>query len=303
MRSMFGKISFSALVLAIGVILPSSQSFASENYGVAKMTEPFADPGEQTARAYAMTEELTISEATRRLRLMSEAARLAYQLQVRYPDTVSGVEVVGGRGFRVAVYGVRDAIGAIEKTSREISSSSELGQILDFRSAPTSAAAISASAKLQLAGLRANGIEAVIASNARTGQTKLLVKDSTATLMGLVDGALRATVGTRIEHFDGIFTTATEVPGGQLYDGPTYKCTRGFNVKQINGSLYGISTAGHCDNSGTDGPTGKNTRIQARMDDQWSGQSMVDVFRRSGLPPSSKVLQWNIYDNSYRRKL
>jgi hypothetical protein len=106
-----------------------------------------------------------------------------------------------------------------------------------------------------------------------------LVKDPTSALAAIVGGRFRAAPGTQIEQFDGIALTATEVPGGQNYrgtfsNGDINECTRGFNVKQTNGSLYGVTTAGHCENNGRDETTGVSLAFRQEwvsngVDSQW----------------------------------
>lgn len=258
--------------------LPGSAIAQTGSYNTPSFTETFDDPDGTTINALAKTSGLNVGEATRRLRLMNEAGRVVHALQARFPGTFSGAEAISSPDFRIAVYGTQEAIGSIVQATRDLVNASELSKVLDVRVAPASAAQTSAKARGFGEALRQRGFDAVIASNARTGQFKYLVKDPTAVLSALVSGSLRAEKGIKIEQFDGIVKTATEVPGGYGYNGSTEDCTRGFNVKEISGTLYGTSTAGHCDNSGTDAQTGvsqafKQQWIDSNLDSQWSTHS------------------------------
>ena len=264
------------ILSATAVLAFAGQALAQVGvYNTPSFTEPFSDPDGTTTAALAKMSGVSVGEATRRLRIMNEAARLVYVLEKRFPDTFSGAEAASSPDFRIIFYGTQSGLGAIRDTIRGSANASELGRVLDVQAAPASAAQTSAKAHAYSDDLRQRGLEAVIASNARTGQFKFLAKDPTAVLMALASGSLRAEKGVKIEQFDGIIKTATEVPGGYGYNGTTENCTRGFNVKEISGTLYGTSTAGHCDNSGTDDQTGvsqgfKQQWVSNNLDSQWS---------------------------------
>jgi hypothetical protein len=192
-----------ACVLASVAISAAHAVSNTKTIRLATFDEPFNDPDDATAKQLSKTEGLTVAEASRRLRIMGELGRLAPALSAR-------------SDFRVAIYGVAADLEAIGNAARQFAGKGELASVLDVRTAPVSESEIGAQARGYLSSLGSN---ATIATNARTGQIKLLVKDPTSALAAIVGGRFRAAPGTQIEQFDGIALTATEVPGGQNYRG------------------------------------------------------------------------------------
>lgn len=267
--------SITIIATFAALYLPGQVIAQTVNYNTPRFSEAFADPDGTTAAALAKTTGLNIGEATRRLRLMNEAGRMVHALEERFPDTFSGAEALSSSDFRVSIYGIQSASGSIQRAVREMASTGELGSSIDFRIAPASAAATSTKAHGYSEALRRQGLDVVIASNPRVGQFRFLAKEPDAVLVSLVNGAIRAEEGVKIQQFDGIVKTAKEVPGGYGYNGTVLECTRGFNVKQIKGAVYGTSTAGHCDDRGTDAQIGvsqafKQEWVTNNVDSQWS---------------------------------
>lgn len=245
--------------------------------GIITFSEPFNDPNSSTASSLAKTEGLSLMEATERLKVMNEASRLSVKLADRFPNSFSGIAASSDSSFKISVFGTASQIADIKSASLSFGSVGQLSRVIDFKVSQESARQTTARARNLFSQATSLGLDAVIASNPRTGEYKALVKNQRNALYSILSGAFKAPSGTKIEFFDGITPTAIEVVGGYGFDAARFdefSCTRGFNVKEKVGTFYGISTAGHCGNSGTDAKTGrslgfKKQWITNNLDSQW----------------------------------
>ncbi len=188
-----------ACVLASVAISAAHAVSNTKTIRLATFDEPFNDPDDATAKQLSKTEGLTVAEASRRLRIMGELGRLAPALSARFPKGFAGAEATTGSDFRVAIYGVAADLEAIGNAARQFAGKGELASVLDVRTAPVSESEIGAQARGYLSSLGSN---ATIATNARTGQIKLLVKDPTSALAAIVGGRFRAAPGIDLSPSD-----------------------------------------------------------------------------------------------------
>lgn len=145
-------------------------------------------------------------------------------------------------------------IGEIDRNVRRFTTDTELLKTIGTSSASTSAKNATKQAKLLFNKLKASGIEGEIARNLYNGQIKLMLRDTSAVKSAVIRGKLLSSEFSSlpVEQFSGIQPTVNIV-GGSLFGGPTQQCTTGFNVFQSASGVYGITTAGHCDNQGNIG--------------------------------------------------
>lgn len=268
----------SATAISLAVIFSTSTGQAQSGlpvYETIKFDEDFSDDGAVAAKAYAGQFGLSQMQAAHELRLLNRAGKLGYELSRNFSGTFAGVEASHTGGLRIQVYA--SELG-LEEVARHASASRHavgLASVIEFKSAPMSAVDATRKAQAYSRAFEGIGVDAVIASNARSGQFKVMAKSTTKALLAIAGGKVQVEPGLRIEQFDGIIRTASEFFGGFGYNGSAADCTLGFNVRLTGTTTYGSSTAGHCDDSGRDDRTNKRLDFQEQwitnnVDSQWA---------------------------------
>lgn len=254
-RKLFRNVA--AVVSAILAVVPVSvDAQRAGEIGTVKFDEPYNDPADITAKELARVEGLSLAEASWRLSLMNEAAALDHRLRAMYPQNYAGALAVRKAPFHINFYFVGADPARMREQLPSLGVSSRLMSALKVGNAPTSEASARARAHTMLRQLQLRGIEGSVAWFAPAGMYKLLVKDTAAAATAVRMGQLDADRNVRIEYFEGItpYQSTAEITGGERYDDSPMNntlgdCTIGFNVRTPS-AIYGVTTAGHCQNSG-----------------------------------------------------
>jgi hypothetical protein len=260
-------------------------------------TEPFSDPGNEAARALAAQESISLGEATRRLRLMYAASRLARRLEERYGDAFGGVSVEN-QGARVVAH-LRAGAGApgLEDVRRE-TNDAELRGNLTLNSVPRSRRELRQLAQSLVGTLEAAGATLDAAINPADGSVVLLTPNPDALSALISSSGVAVPDFVRIEQFDGIETTA-DVYGGRAYNASTgLGCTTGFTVLRSADQIRGVSTAGHCDNTGKFSTSNTSTysssgQIALTFRQQWISNNLDIQWHTAGTGNVFPPIFWN----------
>lgn len=251
---------FSVVAIAVGAMASSAAEPqvpsppnppSSPSLGFVEFDEPFADPGNETAKALAQHEGISVGEATRRLRLAHNAGRMGRRLAEQYPETYSGIAIDMARGARVTVHFEDAASTAARDRIQSASQDPELAAATEVRPAPRSRREARALGEQLRGEGRRLGLNFEVAVSAIDGSLKILAQDPQAVAAAVGEGRLTLPEATAVEQHDPILLTE-DLHAGYSYnanDGDHRECTTGFVVME-RVDLYGPSTAGHCGNTG-----------------------------------------------------
>lgn len=215
----------------------------------ASFDEQFVDQGNLQAKELAARENISIGEATRRLRLEHNAAKAARRLAQQYPDTFGGMEVdPNSSGIRFKAHFVGGSSPENRGKIATASSDPEVTSSTDVVSSALSVSAVKQLGASLVQQIRRASIEADVGVDPFTGRVTFLAKDSGALRNAISQGSITAPADYAIEQSNGIVSTTTLIAGAAWNApyGNAALCTTGFAVI-YNSVTKGISTAGHCD--------------------------------------------------------
>jgi hypothetical protein len=244
------------ILTAVSTLLPAQvDAQQSDGIGTISFDEKFDDPEDSTSKELAKVEGLSLPEARRRLSLMNEASVLDYRLRTRYPRNYAGTLVENKSGFHINFYFAEADPAGVRQQLVALGASPQLMAVSRVGKAPASEANAKAKAERMLRQLEARGIDGTVAWFAPAGRFKLLVKDTTRAAEAIRSRQIEADENVRVEYFEGIqLHNTSEINGGERYDDAPYDnliadCTLGFTVRSP-ANVYGVTTAGHCNNTG-----------------------------------------------------
>lgn len=257
--------------------------------GAGDLEGKFNDPGNETAKALARAEGISVGEATSRLRQTTNAARFVRRMQEKFPERFAGavVEIVNGNP-KIVVYHTGE--GPLEGVQIEPSAQSSIEQ----REAKISKGQIKKIGKDLSDDLAALGITADVAVSAPLNKIRILARDPSAVRAAVSEGRIQLPAIATVEQFDGIVTTIGNIGGGYAANTTSMGCTTGFTITRTSVAERGITTAGHCDNS---------MRVSDNYGSTYSSAGQAStVYRQQWIVPTNLDygidLQWHTPSSS-----
>lgn len=275
--------SFSVLV---GVVVTLAILAASAPTVVAQSAED-ADPLTRDAGQYASAMGVDASEAMRRLKLQVHIGDLNARLTKNEPDSFGGLWVQHQPEYRVFALFTRGGEAKIQ----EYTAGGPLSGMVGTRTAKVTLTEL-VDARTQAARMAGRlGIAAHSAINILEGNAELYVLDAAHLDAALQKAAARLPDHVKVVQVPAFPKEATDIFGGLGLAGPSGSCTSGFSVQDSSGNK-GITTAGHCDNTGV-------TYMGSGL--PFVSESWVDAFDIQWHTAPGFTVRNLIWDGTYNR--
>jgi hypothetical protein len=235
------------------------------------------------AKNYAIDYGVSLDEALRRLQLQEAIGELNAELYKSEQATFAGLWVEHTPQFRVVVQFTEDSE---DKVGPRIVNG-PLADIVEVRRANTSLSNLEAEQTTAWLTVRDLGVPLDHDINVFQNRVELYVTDPVQLNDALKKAQIRLPEHVVVIKVEGVSRETTDIYGGLALS----DCTSGFSVKNTAGTIKGIITAGHCNN--TLSYNGSNLPYQSGI---WSGS--YDVQWHTA--PSFTVRNW-VWDGSFNR--
>ena len=226
-----------------------SARLASKPDSVGQQAITFADPGNGTAKALASELGISVGEATSRLRAQSRLARVMADLEARSPGSFAGIKLEQRGPFKIRALfkGVADRTQELAT----VASSNGVGHQIEQGTAVISRADERAFADRFGAQVRGAAKRAVFSFDEETGEVVIGGPEDPAVRRMAEQAAAGLSLKIRFDTSLGIVEADYSI-AGQAFNGDGTAtednvCTTGFSV--ASASVYGTTTAGHCQNT------------------------------------------------------
>ena len=258
------------------IALAITASSISANAQTPESPPTVVDP---VSQSYATSYGVDLSEANRRLALLSKIVDLDARLRAQAGDSYAGLYVEHTPKFRVMVRFIGDAAANLRAVTSDplFESQSAAVTLKSLETAHARVTDLLARLGIDFEGdvnVRANGVSIFTLNDgtARSALTSLLT----------------AFPFLNLKQVSALPKRTATILGGKEATGTTIRCTTGFNV-QNSSAVRGTTTAGHCDNSIAVGGTSltfQSERYTGSYDVQWhakSGQTFPNqIYTGSG---------------------
>jgi hypothetical protein len=168
---------------------------------------PAHDPGDSMTRSLARRENISMDEAARRLRIMSQADRFRRALAQRYPEHFVALAFAPKPSFRLVAYFAKVDVRTIEDEVRSLAENAELRGAIAVEGTPYSLAERAARAERIRTIVKSVDPRAGIATPLADGDVKITVEnpvDFKARLRRSSPAVRDALRGIVIEQFSGV---------------------------------------------------------------------------------------------------
>lgn len=230
------------------------------------------DPLRQDAQAYAARYGVNVDEGLRRLQLQRAVGDLNVLLQTTYPETFAGITIEHEPSFAVVARFTRgggEALAAVRDP--------ELARVLRAEHAAVPLRRLQDRLETAYSRVRGRGLEAAGGLNLRVNRPEIYVPSTAA---AAARAAIPPETGAAVVVVDRL--PELEV----LYGGLALStCTSGFHVRNPAGTP-GISTAGHCGNSQSQG--GWSLTF---LGESWTGSNDIQWHNLAGASTYSNLIQ------------
>lgn len=209
---------------------------------------PFNDPGNANAKQLAAQENISVGEATRRLRMKHKAAQLLNRLESQNPGSFSAMQMTEGpSGPQFVVY----FVGGPTETNRQRLSSArpdtEIVNNVDIAESAMSIVEVKQLGAKLLQQIRSAGLDTDFGISPLDGGITFLAQNPAEMEKAITSGTISPQRPYKVQKSTGIIPTASLIAGAawNAYYGDYAECTIGFPVI-YNSTTKGTSTAGHC---------------------------------------------------------
>ena len=240
-RLLFGK----RLIVLIGVLLTMAAApvgiLTFQQYMDAEATSTSVNPD---AQAYADEWGIDVNEATRRLNLQETIGEMGAELRSNEAATFGGLWITHGSeadDFGAVVRFTDGGETTLEQYSKYIANGPLAGMV-EARPADKTVKELRTIRKGVIGDLDGLGIPVASGINVYENRAEVYVVDRSR-----LESAM-ATAGVELPD-KAILVTVEELAktGSDIYGGlDTEDCTLGFSVENTDGSVRGVTTAGHC---------------------------------------------------------
>lgn len=207
---------------------------------------PLTDEGNQVAKELAKHEGISVGEATKRLRLMRNASRIAQRLEKSDPDTFAGAATTRNGKLVVRFAGQGDQASRMNRV-KGAGLDGDLAGDVETVEVKRSLKELRETVRAAAAQQKASGLRFDIGLDKASNTVKLLTQEPDKVRAAIAAGTIKVPDYVTVEQADPIVVTA-DVNGGRAYNnGSTYGCTTGFVVVRATDQKRGVTSAGHCE--------------------------------------------------------
>lgn len=223
-------------VILLGTNLPvNAQNEPTEEINIVKIA------GEQYAKRF----NVTLDEAIKRLYLQNEFPGLSTALEQNEKDTYGGLWIQHEPEYKICIAFTQNGELTIEKYKQYITQ--EVASYIEIKLVKKSQVELINQMQKLVKSLDKQGIECVARTDIINNCVSIDIKkaDEEKYNAAKMNDQLVLPDELDVNFVDGLVVQNTEIYGGLTINAAGSYCTSGFGVRNYNGTIKGITTAGH----------------------------------------------------------